>query len=50
MHLLRSYEDPNERHLAERIERLEAKAHQRVVAGTVAAASKLAVALGVAEL
>lgn len=50
MHLLRRYEGTNERQLARRIERLEAKAHQRLVAGAVAAASKLAAAMGIAEL
>lgn len=50
MHLLQRYEDTNERKLAERIERLEAMAHKRLVAGTSAAESKLAAAMGIAEL
>jgi hypothetical protein len=50
MRLLRRYEDTDERQLAKRIERLEANAHQRLVAGAVAARRKLAALMGVAEL
>jgi hypothetical protein len=50
MHLLRRYEDTNERQLAERIERLEARAHKRLVAGATTAGSKLAEAMGIVEL
>jgi hypothetical protein len=47
MRLLRRYEGPGERRLAKHIERLEAKVHQRLVAGAATAWRKLSAAMGV---